>query len=84
VPVTEPPFPAHTDVPAQEDGGATILEIGQQPDAWREVAGGADAQAARFLSRIAFRHTPVENCGGGRRCVPFARWEQAWRDMRGG
>ena len=53
--MTEPPFPAHTDVPAQEDGGATILEIGQQPDAWREVAGGADAQAARFLSRIAGR-----------------------------
>jgi putative spermidine/putrescine transport system substrate-binding protein len=39
---------------------------------------------ARFLSKIAFRHTPVENCGGGRRCVPFTRWEQAWRDMRSG
>jgi putative spermidine/putrescine transport system substrate-binding protein len=36
-----------------------------------------------LLSRIAFRHTPVENCGGGRRCVPFARWEQAWSDLRG-
>jgi len=55
VPVTEPPFPAHTDVPAQEDGGATILEIGQQPDAWREVAGRADAQAAGFLREIAGR-----------------------------
>lgn len=37
-----------------------------------------------FLKRIAFRHTPVENCGGGRRCVPFARWEQAWSDLRSG
>jgi putative spermidine/putrescine transport system substrate-binding protein len=37
-----------------------------------------------LLKRIAFRHTPVENCGGGRRCVPFTRWEQAWRDMRAG
>ena len=33
-----------------------------------------------LLKRIAFRHTPVENCGGGRSCVPFARWEQAWSD----
>ena len=53
--MTESPFPAHTDVPAQEDGGATILEIGQQPDAWREVAGRADAQAAGFLREIAGR-----------------------------
>jgi D-galactosamine 6-phosphate deaminase/isomerase len=53
--VTESPFPVHTDVPAQEDGGATILEIGQQPDAWREVAGRADAQAAGFLREIAGR-----------------------------
>jgi tagatose-6-phosphate ketose/aldose isomerase len=53
--VSESPFPAHTDVPAQEDGGATILEIGQQPDAWREVAGRADAQAAGFLREIAGR-----------------------------
>ena len=42
----------------------------------------ADVPAA-FLKRIAFRHTPVENCGGGRRCVPFARWEQAWTDIGG-
>jgi len=53
--VSESPFPVHTDVPAQEDGGATILEIGQQPDAWREVAGRADAQAAGFLREIAGR-----------------------------
>jgi putative spermidine/putrescine transport system substrate-binding protein len=39
---------------------------------------------APFLRKIAFRHTPVENCGGGRRCVPFARWEQSWRDLRSG
>ena len=37
---------------------------------------------APFLKRIAFRHTPVENCGGGRICVPFARWEQAWSELR--
>ncbi len=37
---------------------------------------------AAFLKRIAFRHTPVENCGGGRRCVPFAQWEQAWTQLR--
>ncbi len=28
-------------VPAQTDGGATILEIGQQPDVWREIAANA-------------------------------------------
>ena len=43
----------------------------------------ADASGA-FLRRIAFRHTPVEHCGGGRRCVPFARWEQAWLQLRNG
>ncbi|HET6174763.1 MAG TPA: extracellular solute-binding protein [Gaiellales bacterium] len=41
----------------------------------------ADA-AAPLLKRIAFRHTPVENCGGGRICVPFARWEQTWNELR--
>ena len=41
----------------------------------------ADA-AGSLLKRIAFRHTPVENCGGGRICVPFARWEQSWTDLR--
>jgi putative spermidine/putrescine transport system substrate-binding protein len=43
----------------------------------------ADAHGA-FLRRIAFRHTPVEHCGGGRRCVPFTRWEQAWQALRSG
>lgn len=41
-----------TGVPAQEDGGATILEIGQQPEAWREVAGSTDAEAAAFVREI--------------------------------
>jgi tagatose-6-phosphate ketose/aldose isomerase len=53
--MTSSPLPAHTDVPAQEDGGATILEIGQQPDAWREVAGRADEHAAAFLRDIVAR-----------------------------
>jgi putative spermidine/putrescine transport system substrate-binding protein len=41
----------------------------------------ADAPRA-LLKRFVFRHTPVEHCGGGRQCVPFARWEQAWSDLR--
>ncbi len=43
------------DVPAQEDGGATILEIGQQPDVWREVADRADPALADFLADITGR-----------------------------
>lgn len=39
-------------VPAQEDGGATILEIGQQPDAWREVAYTATTDVDDFLSGV--------------------------------
>ena len=42
-------------VPAQEDGGATILEIGQQPDAWREVAARPDDGAAEFLRDVVAR-----------------------------
>jgi tagatose-6-phosphate ketose/aldose isomerase len=42
-------------VPAQEDGGATILEIGQQPDAWREVAGRTDEQTAETLRELTGR-----------------------------
>ncbi|MBX7446662.1 SIS domain-containing protein [Mycobacterium sp. G7A2] len=45
----------HTAVPAQQDGGATILEIAQQPDAWREVAGRSDEQAAAFLADVLAR-----------------------------
>jgi tagatose-6-phosphate ketose/aldose isomerase len=44
-----------TGVPAQEDGGATILEIGQQPEAWREVAGTTDVEGAAFLREIRAR-----------------------------
>jgi tagatose-6-phosphate ketose/aldose isomerase len=46
---------ATSHVPSQEDGGATILEIGQQPDAWREVAAGIDPKATAFLSEITSR-----------------------------
>lgn len=53
--MTTPPQSADTDVPAQEDGGATILEIGQQPDAWREVAGGVDERAETFLRDVTAR-----------------------------
>ncbi len=44
--------PDGTEVPAQADGGATILEIGQQPDAWREVAGRPEDATAAFLRGI--------------------------------
>ena len=50
----------NTPIPAQEDGGATILEIGQQPDAWREVAERTDEDAAAFLAR---RSSPGPTCG---------------------
>lgn len=42
-------------IPPQSEGGATILEIGQQPDAWREVAATADTDTAgvdEFLARL--------------------------------
>lgn len=45
----------HAEVPAQSDGGATILEIGQQPDAWREVAARSDDDIAGFLRLIVER-----------------------------
>ncbi|MEU0496930.1 SIS domain-containing protein [Mycobacterium sp. NPDC006124] len=44
-----------TTVPAQEDGGSTILEIAQQPDAWREVAGRTDEEADAFLGELLAR-----------------------------
>ena len=44
-----------TSPPAQEDGGATILEIGQQPDVWREVAGRDDEAVAGFLREVVAR-----------------------------
>ncbi|KQU52345.1 tagatose-6-phosphate ketose isomerase [Rhodococcus sp. Leaf278] len=42
-------------VPAQKDGGATILEIGQQPEVWREVAGVWDARTEEFLRELTAR-----------------------------
>jgi tagatose-6-phosphate ketose/aldose isomerase len=45
----------NTPIPTQEDGGATILEIGQQPDAWREVAESLDEHAAGFLREATSR-----------------------------
>jgi tagatose-6-phosphate ketose/aldose isomerase len=39
----------------QEDGGATILEIGQQPEVWREVANRADDAVADFLREVVGR-----------------------------
>lgn len=42
----------HRDIPAQSAGGATILEIGQQPDVWREVAARSDADIVAFLRPI--------------------------------
>lgn len=44
-----------TSVPDQKDGGATILEIGQQPDAWREVAGRSDEHAETFVRELLAR-----------------------------
>lgn len=42
-------------IPAQKDGGATILEIGQQPDAWREVAAGIADDVRDFLRDVTAR-----------------------------
>ncbi|BBZ30929.1 tagatose-6-phosphate ketose isomerase [Mycolicibacterium madagascariense] len=42
----------NTPVPAQADGGATILEIEQQPGAWREVATGITESATTFLRDV--------------------------------
>jgi tagatose-6-phosphate ketose/aldose isomerase len=38
-------------VPDQSAGGATIVEIGQQPDAWLEVAAGISPAATDFLAK---------------------------------
>lgn len=38
--------------PDQKDGGATIVEIGQQPGAWREVAGRLGEDTGAFLRDI--------------------------------
>lgn len=39
-------------IPSQSDGGATILEIGQQPDAWRELGSRDHAAAHEFLAHV--------------------------------
>jgi tagatose-6-phosphate ketose/aldose isomerase len=39
-------------IPAQEDGGATILEIAQQPDAWREIGRHIDERSRQFLASL--------------------------------
>lgn len=44
-----------TAIPAQRDGGATILEIAQQPDAWREMARHLDERSHRFLDDLLAR-----------------------------
>jgi tagatose-6-phosphate ketose/aldose isomerase len=42
----------HAAKPDQNDGGATLLEISQQPDAWREVATRSDDDVIGFLHDI--------------------------------
>src|SRR5689334_24663421 len=37
---------------AHNEGGATIAEIGQQPDTWREVGGLSDDDIAGFLREV--------------------------------
>jgi tagatose-6-phosphate ketose/aldose isomerase len=53
--MTSSSFHNHAGLPAQEDGGATILEIGQQPDVWREVAGRSDDDVSSFLRDVVDR-----------------------------
>ncbi|WP_320782010.1 ABC transporter substrate-binding protein [Streptomyces sp. CRN 30] len=39
-----------------------------------------------YWKRIAFWNTPIEQCLDGRtdvRCVPYARWVQAWTEIKG-
>jgi tagatose-6-phosphate ketose/aldose isomerase len=50
--MTSPSSTNHKGVPVQKDGGATIVEIGQQPDAWREVAGRSDGDVNSFLRDV--------------------------------
>jgi len=45
----------HAAIPDQKDGGATILEIGQQPDVWREIAEQPDEQTQAFLRGLLAR-----------------------------
>ena len=64
--------------------GATPVSTGACAALGKTTCAALHANASKaFLHRISFRHTPVQNCGGGRRCVPFATWEQAWTTIRG-
>lgn len=49
-----PDIPAQH-VPDQRDGGATILEIEQQPDAWREVGRLIDERSTSFVGDLVAR-----------------------------
>jgi tagatose-6-phosphate ketose/aldose isomerase len=49
------PYPSEAAAPAQENGGATFLEIGQQPGAWREVGGRAAEETAGFVHGVTSR-----------------------------
>lgn len=42
----------------------------------------ADAPLA-FYKQIAFWKTPVADCGDGRQCIEYTRWQQAWTDIKG-
>jgi tagatose-6-phosphate ketose/aldose isomerase len=53
--MTSSPFPFQAAVAAQENGGATLLEIGQQPGAWREVAARTEEETTGFLRGITSR-----------------------------
>src|SRR3954451_18780178 len=53
--MTSSPVPFQADVAAQENGGATLLEIGQQPGAWREVAARNEEETTGFLRGITSR-----------------------------
>src|SRR3954469_21837611 len=53
--MTSSPVPFQADVAAQENGGATLLEIGQQPGAWREVAARNEEETTGFLRGVLSR-----------------------------
>jgi putative spermidine/putrescine transport system substrate-binding protein len=74
---------AHVQARVARFYGATPVNAGACGVLGRSACAALHADAAApLLKRIAFRHTPVENCGGGRICVPFARWEQSWTELR--
>jgi len=43
-------------------------------------------EPAAYYRRLRFWKTPLSDCGvkgGTRKCVPYARWSQAWGDIKG-